>query len=288
VARRRLVPLALGVLALLALVAIAAHGRPLGSRGPRGKGLPLTFWDYVFTTAVIFELLLVIFALVMLFLFRRERVEIASYNRRTFRALAILLVGAAVLAFVARHIDLQHLFHPHGSSTTKTTTNTGPGTGGHRGSAGHQHLRFAWGELVVVLALLLAFGAWAYLNRKRLLAAVPRRISRTVLAEALDESLDDLRADDDLRRAIVAAYARMEQALASVGLARHPAEAPFEYVERALLDLDASASDVRRLTDLFEWARFSDHEPEPWMRDEAVDALVAVRDELRNTELIAT
>jgi hypothetical protein len=106
-----------------------------------------------------------------------------------------------------------------------------------------------------------------------------------VLAAALDESLDDLRSDPDLRRAIVAAYARMETALAAAGLPRHPAEAPLEYVERALLTLDASAPAVRRLTDLFEWARFSHHEPEPSMRDEAVDALVAVRDELRASEL---
>jgi len=52
-------------------------------------------------------------------------------------------------------------------------------------------------------------------------------------------------------------------------------------VERALGDLETSAESVRRLTDLFEWAKFSQHEPEPEMRDDAMDALVAVRDELR-------
>ena len=101
---------------------------------------------------------------------------------------------------------------------------------------------------------------------------------------ALDESLDDLRNDPDLRRAIVAAYARMEHALARAGLPRHPAEAPFEYVERALGSLETSAESVRRLTGLFEWAKFSQHEPEPEMRDEAIAALVAVRDELRKPE----
>ena len=105
------------------------------------------------------------------------------------------------------------------------------------------------------------------------------------LAAALDESLDDLRSDVDLRRAIVAAYARMETALGAAGVRRHPAEAPLEYLERALLSLDTSAEAVRRLTDLFEWARFSHHEPEPSMRDDAVDALIAVRDELRASEL---
>ena len=50
--------------------------------------------------------------------------------------------------------------------------------------------------------------------------------------------------------------------------------------------LAMNADAVRTLTDLFEWARFSHHEPEPSMRDDAVDALVAVRDELRASELI--
>ncbi len=73
----------------------------------------------------------------------------------------------------------------------------------------------------------------------------------------------------------------MERALAAAGLPRRPAEAPLEYLERALLELEASAGAVRRLTELFEWAKFSPHEPEPSMRDDAVDALAAVRDELR-------
>jgi Domain of unknown function (DUF4129) len=98
---------------------------------------------------------------------------------------------------------------------------------------------------------------------------------------ALDESLDDLRNEPDLRRAIIAAYARMETALGFAGIRRHPAEAPLEFMERALTSLDTSTAAVRRLTVLFEWAKFSQHEPEPEMRDEAIDALVAVRDELR-------
>jgi hypothetical protein len=116
---------------------------------------------------------------------------------------------------------------------------------------------------------------------------VPRLLGLSraeTVSAALDESLDDLRDDPDLRRAIVAAYARMEHALARAGLPRHPAEAPFEYVERALGSLDTSAVSVRRLTGLFEWAKFSQHEPEPEMRDQAIDALVAVRDELRHPD----
>ena len=51
----------------------------------------------------------------------------------------------------------------------------------------------------------------------------------------------------------------MERALAAAGLPRRPAEAPLEYLERALVDLDATAASARRLTDLFRFAKFSDH-----------------------------
>jgi hypothetical protein len=111
--------------------------------------------------------------------------------------------------------------------------------------------------------------------------------SQEAVSLALDESLDDLRNEPDLRRAIIAAYARMEHALAVGGMPRRPSEAPFEYVERALGELETSAASARRLTDLFEWAKFSHHEPGPEMRDEAIEALVAVRDELRQPAVAA-
>ncbi len=264
---------------LLAVVAIAARGHPLGKDGGGGGGLPPSFWSFVFTTFLIVELLLVVAAVVGLFLFRRERVYVARYQPRTLRTLLIIILGAAFLTFVARHIDL-HRLHAAGSSTT--TTPRPLTTGKNQKPRPPVHVHFQWEELVIVLVVLLALGVGAWVTRKRL-GPGTRLHGPTpeTLAAALDESLDDLRNDPDLRRAIIAAYARMEIALAAAGIARHPAEAPLEYVERALLTLDASASAVRRLTDLFEWARFSHHEPEPSMRDEAIDALVAVRDELR-------
>jgi hypothetical protein len=141
--------------------------------------------------------------------------------------------------------------------------------------------RVRWDEIAIVVALV-AGTAIVLVARRKTKTPRPWRLGREeAVSAALDESLDDLRSDPDLRRAIVAAYARMERALAGVGLERHPAEAPFEYVGRALTTLDTSAAAAERLTSLFEWAKFSQHEPGPEMRDEAIDALVAVRDELR-------
>jgi hypothetical protein len=283
VGRRRLVPLAVVVTLLLAVVAIAARGRPLGKTSGRGAGLPTTFWDYVFTTFVIFEVLLIVLALLALTLFRRERAEMGRGRNRSLTALVGLIAVAALLSFVARHIDLSRQ-RPNPPTTSIPTLPTQT-TGKHKRPA--PHVQFRWEELLIVLVLLLALGVAARFARDRLGPGSDRRRrpSPELLAAALDQSLDDLRTDPDLRRAIIAAYARMETALAAAGIPRHRAEAPLEYLERALLTLDASAAAVRRLTDLFEWARFSHHEPEPSMRDEAVDALVAVRDELRAVEL---
>jgi Domain of unknown function (DUF4129) len=286
VSRRRLVTVAVAITALLAVVAVVARGRPLGSSSATGSGLPLTFWDYVFTTFLIFVVLLMLLGLVAFFLLRRERMAMGNYKRSTARSLAFLLAIAALIAYVGHRVDLQHLFHPNGSATT---TLTNPAAGGknanHHGSPAARHVRFRWDELAIVLGVLIALGAAAYATRSRLLPAV-RRGAPEELAAALDESIEDLRTEPDLRRAIVAAYARMETALAAAGIPRHHAEAPLEYMERALLTLDTSASAVRRLTDLFALARFSQHEPDPSMRDEAINALVAVRDELRASELV--
>jgi hypothetical protein len=286
VIRRRLIPLALVVTVLLAVVAIVARGRPLGSGKGPGRGLPVTFWDFAFTTLAIVEVVLFVIGVAALVVFRRERTETKRSQRSTIRTLAILIGGAALLMLIVRHLNLHHLLHSGSATHNTATTPDVPGANGKPGSK-TAHVHFRWEEFVVVLGLLLGVGVLAAATRSRLdPGGGQRRAAPEVLAAALDQSLDDLRSDPDLRRAIIAAYARMETALGAAGLPREPAEAPFEYVERALLTLDTSAAAVRKLTDLFVWARFSQHEPEPSMRDEAVDALVAVRDELRASELV--
>ena len=78
------------------------------------------------------------------------------------------------------------------------------------------------------------------------------------LGRALDEAIDDLRRDPDPRRAVIAAYARMEQALTSYGFPRRPSEAPYEYLRRVGRELEAEEP-VAALTELFEVAKFSEH-----------------------------
>ena len=101
------------------------------------------------------------------------------------------------------------------------------------------------------------------------------------LASIVEGTIDDLRREEDPRRAVIAAYAQMETALAHHGLPRERSEAPFEYLTRMLRELRVRAGAALALTELFERARFSHHVIDASMKNEAIDALVAVRDDLR-------
>lgn len=143
-----------------------------------------------------------------------------------------------------------------------------------------------WLPLAVVTSLTAmaaaGFAAW-HLTRRR--GPLRRRVAvSAALGDALDESLDDLLADPDVRRAIIRAYARMETALARCGVERRRAEAPLEYLARVLIELDVRAAPVRRLTGLFERAKFSDHAMNDSLKHEAVAALESAREDLRTGE----
>jgi hypothetical protein len=99
-------------------------------------------------------------------------------------------------------------------------------------------------------------------------------------ARVLDESIDDLRAEPDPRRAVIAAYARMERGLAGRGHGRHAFETPLEYLARVLSEVGADPKGVGRLTALFERAKFSQHPVGQDDKDEAIDCLVAIRNGL--------
>ena len=129
------------------------------------------------------------------------------------------------------------------------------------------------------LAAVLIFGPQA---RRSLLEARGGR--HGAVAAVVDESIDDLRSESDPRRAVIAAYARMERGLGSAGLARKPFEAPLEYLRRVLLDLQAGAQPVGRLTELFERAKFSRHDIGTEAKDEAIECLVAIRGDLRTAQ----
>ena len=136
--------------------------------------------------------------------------------------------------------------------------------------------------------IILAAVAWWYSGRirKRARGELHSELAAAV-ALAVDESLDDLRAEPDPRRAVIAAYARLERVLAAHGLPRKPAEAPLEYLGRMLAELSVTDRAARALTDLFERAKFSQHAVGADMKDAAIEALQTVRDDLLAAKALA-
>jgi len=75
--------------------------------------------------------------------------------------------------------------------------------------------------------------------------------------------------------------------LAAHGEPRRESDTPEEHLARVLGRLDVDRRATRRLVDLFVRAEFSPHVVDAAMKDEAIDALVRVRDELRDSAGLA-
>jgi hypothetical protein len=86
---------------------------------------------------------------------------------------------------------------------------------------------------------------------------------------------------------VIAAYARLERVLAAHGLPRKPSEAPLEYLARMLTELSVSDRAARALTELFERAKFSQRAVGSEMKEQAIEALETVRDDLLAAQALA-
>lgn len=273
--------------ALLAVVAVASRAhRPGGSSGAGTPHAPTLFFDYVASAMlVLFPLgaIIVIWALAQ----SRHQKLLAGQTdwRRTVATVVIVgaLVGAAVY-LRAGHSGFLHSSNPGGSSNS---------AGGHKTKTAKPkepppayHAQFEWLPAVVVVSILLGLAVAAgtvYVRRRRGGEAWDREAAlAAALDEVLADTLEDLRAERDPRRAVIRTYARMEETFAAYGVAREEAEAPLEYVARVLDLLSVSAFSVRRLTQLFSRAKFSPHQVDAAMKDEAIEALVGLRAELEH------
>jgi hypothetical protein len=191
-----------------------------------------------------------------------------------------LLFSMIVLSVVAVLV-LRYVHDHHGAHNNPASQLIGLAKHGTRATGA---VGFDWGPVIVVSSLAvvaLAAGLWLVREHRR---TQPRRTQVAAeLAVLLERTIADLRAEPDPRTAVIAAYAQMEVALADVGLRRRADEAPREYLGRVLPDVGAQTASVERLTRLFERAKFSPHAIDAAMKDEAIDALDSLRDDLRST-----
>ena len=156
-------------------------------------------------------------------------------------------------------------------------------SGAQKTQPGHQQYEphFQWFPVFIIGSLVVGIGgALAFLALRRRHEELERAPVREALAEVLSETLDDLRREPDPRKAVIGAYAKMERTLAARGFPRRESEAPLEYLGRILGIVEGSGHSARRLTRLFERARFSPHEIDQKMKDDAIDSLVGLRAQL--------
>jgi hypothetical protein len=234
-------------------------------------------------TYLLFTLVLLSLAVIIWVLWPRpdeEMPQLPQRRRRSMLATAIVLALAVVAATWLRSAHFRGLNLP-GAGGPSALPQSSPGLPSTAGGAhgGVDWAAFTIVAILVAAAVLLAWRAW------RRLAGTSGPAKRKALAEVravLDDAIEDVLGVADPRRAVIAAWARLERVLARHNLPRAQAEAPLEYAARAGVEIGAHAAALERLAGLFEWARFSLHEVTPAMRQEALDGLLAVRDDLRS------
>lgn len=129
---------------------------------------------------------------------------------------------------------------------------------------------------LAILAVAVGLGLFALWRRRE---RTGTEASETAMASraAVEAAIGALEAESDPRRAVIAAYAAMQRTLGERGVVRSPAEAPREYLERALVTSRATEREARTLTGLFEEARYSTHPIPERLREVALSALRSLK-----------
>jgi hypothetical protein len=274
-----------GLLGLLALVAFAAAGHaPAGGTSRPNASTPSVLKDYIATVA----LLLIPAGAFLIFY--------SAFLKRAYRDVPLMKspiypfhvaprpFAYIVTFFIILAIAVQWGHRRGGGSGGAPTPATGATAKASKGQKPYDP-HFQWLPMLVVGSVILGIGGSMMLltYRRRRAGEEPDEM-RVTVAEVLEETLDDLVREPDPRKAVIGAYAKMERTLAARGFPRHEAEAPGEYLARILDVAGASGHSARRITRLFERARFSEHEIDQAMKDDAIDSLSGLRAEL----LVAT
>jgi NADH:ubiquinone oxidoreductase subunit 5 (subunit L)/multisubunit Na+/H+ antiporter MnhA subunit len=274
-----------GLLGLLLVIALAARGSHPGGDGEvTPRPVPASVQDS-FVTLLAIAYVIAIAIVIVLFFWGRQRWHEPeeSHWLRNYVTIMVVMAIATGLGYFA-------ITHGWGKGKQDQTTATTQGQQQPTQRAGQRTVparqaHFVWPVALGVVGLVVLGGVVVYLRRRR--ETFGPRSEATLeedLARAVEVTIDDLRREGDARRAVVAAYAQMEAVLADHGLARRRADAPLEYLSRILRELEVRESAVRSLTVLFEYAKFSPHEIDASMKEQAIEALIAVRDDLQPRE----
>ncbi len=283
--------IAAAVIALLAFTAIASRqplsgvGQALPPPGPGRSQINAPPWALVLAGAGVLVALLGLVASVSWRLPRRQEEDEAAPRRvivipRAAKLLALLAPVVLGAVLIAAAIAGSHARTP--IVPPKGRVAPPPHAPVPRGSSYDAPGWIVPSVIGVVIggagAVLLTLAVRGRLEARTEPGAAVARAEE--LRGVVAASLDDLRSEPDPRRAVIAAYRRMEAALADAGLPRRAWEAPREYSGRAHTHLELSGRPLRQLTSLFERARFGPGSVGEPLREQAIASLSALQQEL--------
>lgn len=284
----RLTLVALAVLLLLAVVAFATRS---GFGGSSDAAPNPTYVNYAFSAfLVVFVLAIPVTIYAFAIQSREPTYQRPSFLARLVRSLLTfwILVAIVGVALWLRNHGV-HFSRPPIPNLRNPKTNA---RGGKGQDPKTYQPAFEQPVLWIAVAIIVPLAVLAFVAYRRQIARRNAMLQQPLDAETvaqeltreISDAIDDLERETDARRAVIAAYARMEGVLARRGLPRQPSETAIEYLRRVLLDLDARADAVTQLTDLFERAKFSAHHVDAEMKRDAIVALGKIRDDLRGGE----
>ncbi|MFH9569204.1 DUF4129 domain-containing protein [Streptomyces sp. NPDC017454] len=302
-ARQRAVPpgvvVAVAVVGTLAVAALAL--RPPAGLLHDGEG-PLSHWAVVTLSSVAWTVGVMRLVARLRPRFNSYRAVLSPGEERLREIAApLLLAGAGVVGVLALVL---HRFSGSAQSdpppVVPTRLPTQPATGGPVPTEGSgDSARLPSLPLYLVLGLLAAvvgvIVAVAVVRRLRRLglrvprhpglgSAVAEDDDARVLLSAVRSGRRALDDTGDVRAAVIACYAGMEDALVASGVPRHASDSPTDLLTRAVGAGLAPGPAAPRLTALFREARYSSHPMDASHREAAAGALEEIASLLRGRE----
>ena len=146
--------------------------------------------------------------------------------------------------------------------------------------SGHS-VNLGWLLLPIAVTFTILTPAAALIRRRRLKRGEEAHAEESsALGRAVRASIAALESECDPRKAILRAYARMEQAFRNVEIVRARDETASEFLGRTMRRLPVSAGAAAALTERFEEVRYSRHEITETDREQALASLYRVEREL--------
>ena len=267
---------------LVVLLGMVAFSSRSGFGNSNAPAVSNTYISYAMSIFLIVFVLMIPVAIYSYFIRTKEIADLGGRApNKQFKRMMIGLVFVALIVYIRHYFATHGGFFGHNGLFHISKPQNGHGKFGKGAHAAPQP-HFEYIVLWIALALGAVAAVVAFVQYKR---QPPKPVKAPLtfeeqVAATLNEAIDDLEREPDPRRAVIAAYARMERSLGRHGLARRPSETAIEYLRRVLHELSSRSSSIEQLTSLFERAKFSRHEITPDMKQEAIYSLREIRESL--------